>query len=74
VQTVRYAFTVKAKDKTYDCERVVTGKRVLRQTIHIKGIGSKLDPASYGPKPKHSSIITMENVARLIAREIIREV
>lgn len=71
VLPMRYTFTVEANGKIYDCERKVTGKQVLRQTIHVIGQGSKEDSASYGRK--YHPPITMEGVARLIAYEIIRE-
>ena len=64
-----YEFTVVVDDKEYRCEREVGGKRVLRQTVRVEGIGSKSDPASYGNK--YHPVSSMESVSRLIAREII---
>lgn len=66
----RYQFTVEANGRTYNCERVVTGKRVLRQTIDVTGVGSKADSADYG---RHAHpVASMEGIARIIAHEIIR--
>ena len=68
---MRYSFKVDANGSTYNCEREVTGKRVLRQTIHVIGVGSKEDSADYGSK--HHPPETMRGIARIIAHEIIRE-
>jgi hypothetical protein len=65
----RIRFTVESDGKSYACERVVTGVRVLRQQIQVLGIGSKADPATYGARGHPSS--SMASTARLIARDII---
>lgn len=66
-----HKFTVEYDGKTYDCERTVTGERVFRQSIHVIGVGSKDDPASYGARYHPPS--SMAGIAKLIAHEIIRE-
>lgn len=66
----RLAFTVDHEGVEYACERLVTGQRVLRQTIHVHRLGSKPDSASYGKTGHPPS--SMESVARMIAYEIIR--
>lgn len=66
---MNYQFTVNVNGRVYQCERIVTGQRVLRQQIRVTGVGSKNDPASYGAKYHPPG--TMEAIARLIAREII---
>ena len=64
-----YKFTMVSEGKTYECERKVTGKGALKQTIHVARIGSKKDPVVYGAS-KHSAS-TMTVAARRIASEII---
>lgn len=64
-----YQFTVEVNGKTYQCEREVTGQRVLRQQIRVTGVGNKNDPAAYGAKSHPPE--TMESIVKLIAREII---
>lgn len=66
----RFEFTVTHDGKDYACERLVTGTRVLTQTITVYGNGSKPDN-SYGARGH--PINTMESVASLIALDIIRE-
>jgi hypothetical protein len=65
-----YKFIIEKTGKSYECERVVTGKGELRQTIHIKGVGSKKDSILYGAS-KHSAHV-MTIAANRIANEIIR--
>lgn len=65
-----YEFTVKLNDKTYNCERLVSGLDIRRQTVKVKDIGSKVDPDIYGDKLK--SVSAMQLNARLIAHEIIK--
>jgi hypothetical protein len=65
-----YKFTITKEGKTYECEREVTGKDVLKQTIHVSQIGSKADSNVYGAS-KHSAS-TMSVAARRIANEIIQ--
>lgn len=64
-------FSIEESGKTYECTRTVNGSTTLSQTIHVSGLGTKPDPANYGPKGHPLS--SMESVARLIAHEIIRE-
>ena len=66
-----HKFTVESDGKSYDCERRVTGERVFRQSVHVIGVGSKDDPASYGARYHPPS--SMAGIAKLIAHEIIRE-
>jgi hypothetical protein len=65
----KISFTVEGGGKSYVCERAVTAARVMRQRIEVLGIGSKGDNATYGPGTHPSC--TMEDIARLIAWEII---
>ncbi len=65
-----YSFSVQHDGRPYECERIVTGKRVLRQTIIVKGVGSKEDSAPYGQRGHPA--VTMEGIARLIAHEVIK--
>jgi hypothetical protein len=65
-----HAFTVTLAGRTYQCERTVTGTRVLRQTIFVHGLHSVTDSARYGTKT--SPVESMPGIATLIAREIIR--
>jgi hypothetical protein len=67
---MRHSFTIEKSGIQYQCVRDVTGTRVLRQTVHVIGIGSEPDPASYGINGHPSA--TMEGIARLIANEIVR--
>ncbi|HEX8288305.1 MAG TPA: hypothetical protein VF556_09935 [Pyrinomonadaceae bacterium] len=64
-----YKFTITKEDKIYECERVVIGKGVLKQTIHVAEVGSKTDSNVYGAS-KHSAS-TMIVAARRIAQEIL---
>lgn len=65
-----YKFKIESAGKTYECEREVTGKNALKQTIHVAEIGSKADSNIYGAS-KHSAS-TMTTAARRIAHEIIQ--
>lgn len=66
-----FKFTVEDKGKIHECERIVTGKRIFRQTIRVNAIGSKEDPVAYGAN-RHPPA-SMGSVARLIAKEIIKQ-
>lgn len=66
-----FKFTIAHEGKTYECERIVEGKRVLHQTVVVVGVGSKEDPASYGQRGH--PVESMAGVACLIADEILRE-
>lgn len=68
---MKYTFTLDSSGNTYNCEREVTGKRVMRQMIRVVGVGSKRDSADYGSKGHPPQ--TMQSIARVIALEIIRE-
>jgi hypothetical protein len=67
----RYKFSIEDDGIQYQCERTVTGKRVLRQTIHVFGVGSEDDSGDYGPQ--HHPPETMESTAKLIAHEIVEK-
>jgi hypothetical protein len=70
---VRFLFTVKVDGKTYKCERLVTGTRVLSQTVHVEGIvRTENDPARYGGPMGHS-IASMEFTAKVIAGIMIQD-
>lgn len=70
MKSITYQFTVENNGKTYHCERVVIGERVLYQEIYVIGVGSKGDPARYSAKSHPPE--SMESTANLIAHEIIR--
>ncbi len=67
-----YKFIIERTNKTYVCERMVTGKGNLRQTIHVEGVGSKKDSVVYGAS-KHSAS-TMIVAAKRIAHEILHAI
>lgn len=67
----RYEFEIEQNGKAYRCNRVVTGKRVLTQVITVLGVGSKADSANYGSRGH--PISTMEDIAGIIAHEILRD-
>ena len=67
-----YKFTVKAGEKTYECERFVSGQVEERQIITVSGLGSKIDPSVYSDKLQLP--FKMELNARLIAHQIIKEI
>lgn len=69
----RHKFTVEADGKTFDCERVVSGTLKFSQVIYVESVGGKPDTGAYGTGDLLSPVETMPGVARLIAREIIRE-
>ncbi len=66
-----YKFKIESEGKIYECEREVTGKGELKQSIRVAEIGSKADSNVYGAS-KHSAS-TMTTAARRIAHEIIQE-
>jgi hypothetical protein len=65
-----YSFTLELNGRVYRCESRVTGNTLLRQTIHVEGVGSKRDIARYGPPNRHPPEV-MPVIARMIAREIL---
>jgi hypothetical protein len=62
-------FELAGHDCVYRCMRTITGDRMLYQTIHVDGFGSKQDPAPYGANGH--PISSMLGTAKLIAWEII---
>ena len=66
----RYEFSIEHDGTQYRCERIVTGKRVLRQTIHVAGVGSEEDSVDYGSRGHPPE--TMADIARCIAYEIVQ--
>jgi hypothetical protein len=69
--TEKRTFAVEVDGKTYQCERTLTGKKVMSQRIEVAGVGSEDDPDHYGGM--HGSPESMAMVARTIARGIIRD-
>lgn len=65
----QYEFSIEHDGTQYRCERIVTGKRVLRQTIRVIGVGSEEDSVDYGPEGHPPE--TMTGIACLIAHEIV---
>jgi hypothetical protein len=49
--------------------RTVTGGMTLVQHINVPGVGSKMDPASYGPSQHPPQM--MEKMAQIIALELV---
>jgi hypothetical protein len=70
VQRVIYRFEVEVEGRTYKCERVVDGTRVLTQSIRVEGIGTESDSASYGSRGH--PVASMPGIAELIAERIIK--
>ncbi len=66
----RVKFAIDFEGQTYPCERILTGKRTLYQTIEVVGIGSTSDSHPYNA---HDPLdrMRMESVAKIIAGEII---
>ena len=62
-------FSVEVDGKSYSCDRRLSGDRRKRQTIHVDAVGSMDDPSSYLPGQR--SVLEMEEMARMIALEII---
>jgi len=62
----RFPLAVEINGTTWHGERVVTGRRVLQQTI-VSTLGSKSDAHSYSG----ARITAMETVARIILAEIV---
>jgi hypothetical protein len=64
-------FFVEVSGKSYECERVVSGTRVMTQTVTVRGMGTEADAANYGSSA--TPPIAMEGVATLIAMGIVRK-
>ncbi|MEI9991548.1 MAG: hypothetical protein WDM86_16075 [Rhizomicrobium sp.] len=62
-------FTVDFGGKSYACERIIIGADRLTQRIHVIGVGSKDDSATYGLRGH--PVETMSSIARIIAGEIL---
>jgi hypothetical protein len=67
----RQKFSIEYNGATYECERIIHGKQVFRQTIHVCGVGSQEDDVEYASK--HHNVATMASTANLIAGEIIEK-
>lgn len=65
-----FEFTMDANQRTYKCERFVSGQSVVRQTIRVVGVGSRDDPANYNDKSEQRSAMQLN--ARLIAHQIVK--
>lgn len=66
-----YDFVIDHDGRQYQCRRVVTGKRVLYQTVYVEVCGHKDDGVSYG-RSQHPAD-TMEGIAELIAHELVED-
>jgi hypothetical protein len=66
-----FEFTVDANNRTYKCERFVTGQETFQQTISVKAVGKKSDPIVYDDKSTASTSVMQLN-ARLIAHQIVK--
>lgn len=67
----RQKFSIEYKGIKFDCERIIHGKQVFRQTIQVCGVGSQEDDVEYSSK--HHNVATMASTANLIAVEIIEK-
>ena len=67
----RQKFSIEYNGITYECERIVRGQHVFRQTIHVRGVGSQEDEDEYASK--HQNVMTMASTAKVIAGEIIEK-
>jgi hypothetical protein len=67
----RQKFSTEYNGAKYECERIIHGKQVFRQTIHVCGVGSQEDDVEYSSK--HHNVATMASTANLIADEIIEK-
>ena len=67
----RQKFSLEYNGATYDCERIIYGKEVFRQTIQVCGVGSQEDDVAYASK--HHNVATMASTAHVIAGEIIEK-
>ena len=66
-----YPFCVEVNNKSYQCERSVSGVGVFTQTVTVRGMGTLADSAEYGPTAL--PVISMEGIATLIAGRIVRQ-
>lgn len=62
-------FSIEVDGIEYECEREVTGQRVLRQKVRVLSVGSKEDPASY--QANSPRVSTMGSIARILANELV---
>ena len=65
----RQKFSTEYNGAKYECERIIHGKHVFRQTIHVCGVGSQEDDVEYASK--HHNVATMASTAHVITGEII---
>jgi hypothetical protein len=66
-----YEFTIVANGTMYQCKRLVTGTRVLTQTVHVAGFGSANDSGVYGVGRNPAA--AMQRIAELIAARIVEK-
>ena len=67
----RQKFSLEYNGVKYDCERIIHGKQVFRQTIQACGVGSQEDDVEYASQ--HHNVATMASNAHVIAGEIIEK-
>ncbi len=67
----RQKFSIAYHGVHYECERIVYGQHVFRQTIHVCGVGSQEDDVEYSSR--HHNVATMASTANVIAGEIIEK-
>ena len=65
----RQQFSLEYNGTKYDCERIIRGTHVFRQTIQVGGVGSQEDEVEYASQ--HHNVATMASTAHVIAGEII---
>jgi hypothetical protein len=64
-------FFIEVDKNSYECERVVTGTRMLTQQVTVRGVGTESDSAEYGGIA--SPVISMEGIATLIAMRMVQK-
>jgi hypothetical protein len=64
------AFELEHHGRRYQCRRTVRGTVRLSQHVEVIGTGERLDTGLYGGSAH--SVETMENIARIIALELIK--
>ena len=67
----RQKFSIAYHGVQYECERIIHGKHVFRQTVNVCGVGSQEDEVEYASK--HHNVATMASTANVIAGEIIEQ-
>ena len=67
----RQKFSLEYNGTKYDCERIMHGKHVFRQTMQVYGVGAQEDEVEYASH--HHNVVTMASTAHVIVGEIIEK-